>query len=125
MKTKRHTAAWSRQQRKLAAKRDGGPKPRAISVPASMDMPVLEVAEREVDVDGQTLETWLDRHATEAPVTPEATSSEILAQNRQDMAANQEPKLQREATTKMGLGRQTSRILRDRPSHRPKPESDS
>ena len=86
-----------------------------------MDIP--DVAAHGVNVDGQTLETWLDGHAKEAPGAPEATSSEILAQNHIDMDASRESKPQRVAAAKMGKGRQTSQSAK--PSNRPKPETDS
>ena len=116
MKKKRHTAAWSRQQRKLLAKRNGGIKPAISSVHDSIEAPLPRVDQREVnvDVDGQTVAAWLDGYTADATV-PEATSSEILAQNRQDASMNQESKPQREATGRMRRGKQTPRGSDDKP----------
>ena len=107
MKKKRHSAAWKRQKRRLIAKHNGTLGQTKSPVQAAIDVQLPRMEQPEVSVDGQTLETWLDDHIGEPSKRPEATSSEILEQNRQDVAMHEESKLQREASTRMRRGKQT------------------
>jgi hypothetical protein len=75
---------------------------------------------RNVGVNGGPLDAWLDDYKGE-PIDLSHSSELSESYGRE----HDEPKMQREAAAKMGPGKSSPRVLRDKPSHRPRPEGNS